>query len=95
MGLAPDGPVATPQRELRPWHLWPENLPTWQLWSRLQTQWRRGGDAGRITGLDYGGVWAVLHGLRVRHPREVFEHLQAMERAVLKVVAARHAATDT
>jgi hypothetical protein len=40
--------------------------------------------AGQRTGLDYAAVWATLDGLRVRKPREVFEHVQLMERAALQ-----------
>lgn len=88
VGLRPDGDVA-PRIEAAPWYLWPCNLPTWHLWLRLQTQWRQAGMAGQPAGLDYAAVWAVLQGLRVRKPREVFEHLQGMERAALTAWAER------
>lgn len=68
-----------------PWYLWPCNVPTWNLWSRVQTQWRVG--MAGATGLDYAGVWAVLHNSRLR-PRQArlhFERIQSMERAALKV----------
>ena len=82
VGVAADG-VAVGRPPAEPWHLWPCNVRTWGLWMRLQTQWRTGGMGGQPTGLDYAAVWATLERLGVRRRREVFEHLQAMERAAL------------
>ena len=64
--------------------LWPDNLSTWALWHRLQTQWRVG-MAGR-TGLDYTGVLAYLRDVARIKGRDLpgtFARLQAMERAAL------------
>ena len=64
--------------------LWPENLPTFNLWQAVQTQWRSGG-MGPPTGLDYGGVQAcmALRGVRKKDQAELFAGLQAMEQATL------------
>lgn len=64
--------------------LWPENLPTFNLWQAVQTQWRSGG-MGPPTGLDYGGVQAcmALRGVRKKEQAELFSGLQAMEQATL------------
>lgn len=66
-------------------YLWPENLLAWNLWHRLQTQWRVG-MAGR-EGLDYAGVSTYLRDVARIKPRKfpgLFFELQVMERAALK-----------
>lgn len=71
----------------KPFHLWVENWPVWQLWRDCETQWRPpGGMGGHSPGLDYGGV-DVLIRQRVRKPKrkEVFWLIQAMEDATLEV----------
>ncbi len=64
-------------------HLWPENVPTFNLWLSVQTQWVIGMN-GR-TGLDYSGVEVCmrLHQVRKKEQREIFVGLQAMEQASL------------
>lgn len=76
MGAADDGE--------RIEYLWPDNLPAWQAWQGVQTQWRTG--MGGATGLDYAGVhaWLQLHAPRQQR-RELFEGIQAAERATLEV----------
>jgi len=90
MGLRPEGELRAAPAD-PPWHLWPCNARTWQLWCGLQTQWRRVGLDGAAIGLDYAAVWSVLDHSTVppRRRRETFEHLQAMERAALEVFAER------
>lgn len=69
-------------------YLWPCNLRTFYLWQCLRTQWRIG-VAGR-TGLDYAAVIAYLRDVACVKPKvlpELFASLQAMECAVLEVVA--------
>lgn len=71
-------------------YLWPCNVPTFNLWQRLQTQWRVGGMGG-CTGLDYAGVNACMDLLRIK-PKgrsELFSGLQAMEFAALQVWAVK------
>lgn len=43
---------------MRTLYLWPCNVPAWQAWQAVRTQWRVG--AGGATGLDYAGVRAEL-----------------------------------
>lgn len=64
-------------------YLWPENVPTFNLWLAVQTQWHAGMN-GR-TGLDYAGVDVCmrLHQVRKKEQREMFVGLQAMEQAAL------------
>lgn len=66
-------------------YLWPQNIPAWNLWMRVQTQWHCAGMDGRRTGLDYAGVQACmgLAGIPRKLRAEVFALLQAMEGAAL------------
>lgn len=68
-------------------YLWPENVRTYNVWFRIQTQWRVGGMGDR-TGLDYSAVEKYLHKVeRIRPGRqrnEVWAGLQAMEAAALQ-----------
>lgn len=68
-------------------YLWPCNLPTWLLWLRLQSQWRRGA-MGERTGLDYASVLAYLRDIapsKTKERQAQFAGLQAMEFAALRV----------
>lgn len=68
--------------------LWPCNVPAWQAWCALQTQWRTG--MGGATGLDYVAVIQYLRAvarLRGDALAEAFEILQGAERAVLELWA--------
>ncbi len=64
-------------------HLRPDCLPAFGLWTAVQTQWRHG-FAGP-TGLDYAGVRASPAYRRIppQDRAEVFEDLCVMERAWL------------
>lgn len=71
--------------------VWQDNADTVDMFMSLQTQWRVGPMGGYL-GLDYAGVAAAL-GAVVRAParrRDMFLNLQAMERAALPVLNARH-----
>lgn len=83
--LAAVGLVATEPLELDDeFALWPENLPVFNFWQAVQTQWRTGGMGG-ATGLDYSGVQAcmVFRGIRKKDQAALFAGLQVMERAAL------------
>lgn len=70
--------------------VFPENVETVEMFLSLQTQWRTG-PMGGCLGLEYPGVKAALD-LRVRSRRrraELFDALQAMERAALLVLNAK------
>lgn len=61
-------------------------MATFNLWQRLQTQWREGSMAGR-SGLDYGAVAAYLRDVLLIKPKaraELFAGIQAMELAALQ-----------
>jgi len=70
--------------------LWPENVPIWNAWHALQTQWRVHAMDGTRLGLDYASVTAWLqaqgwrHGRR-RSLRHALACLGAMESAVLPI----------
>lgn len=83
--LAAVGLVATaPVERDEVFALWPENVPTFNFWQAVQTQWSAAG-TGYPTGLDYAGVAACmdLHGIRKAARAELFVGLQVMEQATL------------
>jgi hypothetical protein len=84
----PDAPDVAPSEVF---YLWPENVEPWSLWHGVQTQWRIG--ISGATGLDYQGVSAYLDrlGLEPQEHREMFDLLQACERATLDVWAEQRA----
>lgn len=69
-------------------YLWPCNLRTFNVWQKVQTQWRVA--MGGREGLDYGGVdryLASVPGFRPKARAELWAGLRAMERAALEVWA--------
>lgn len=67
--------------------LWPCNLPTFNAWQRLQTQWTHDA-SGKPTGLPNERVMPFLERVLRLKPKpfaEMFEALQAMELAALEV----------
>lgn len=84
MALAAFGLVAI--RQVEPpetLYLWPENVPTWNLFQALSTQWVPG--MSGAVGLNYQSVNIVMaHWCIPRRDRQrVFSEIQAMERATL------------
>lgn len=63
--------------------LWPEHVPVFVLWQRLQTQWRVA--PWGPTGLDYAGVHATLQmqGIPRKQHADLLHEIQLMERATL------------
>lgn len=67
-------------------YLWPCNLPTFNVWQRVQTQWAYDA-SGQRTGLRYQDVMAFMDRLRLVKPKDFdacFAGLQAMEFAALQ-----------
>lgn len=64
--------------------VWPDNWPTVQAWLRCQTQWRA--IPGGAIGLDYVAVEMVLSRMGLLDDEPVFDGLQVMETAALRVI---------
>ena len=64
--------------------LWPENEPSFTLFTKIQTQWRTG--MSGATGLDYHGVGAAVQMMGKAMTPELFSDIQLMERAALKAM---------
>lgn len=64
-------------------YLWPDNVPSWNLFQAMSTQWMVG--MAGATGLSYPGVEVVMRKARVKRCDEerVFHEIQCMERATL------------
>lgn len=71
-------------------YLWPCNVPAWDVWTELQTQWRTG--VAGATGLDYAAVRALLDELGYvpgDERRHLFDCIRAAESEVLSAMAQR------
>ena len=70
-------------------YLWPCNVPAWEVWLSVQTQWRIG--MGGREGLDYASVGYYMRQiLRIRVGRrwaDIWSGLQAMERSAMNAWA--------
>lgn len=64
-------------------YLWPENVPSWNLFQAMSTQWMVG--MAGATGLSYPGVEVVMRKFRVKRCDEerIFHEIQCMELATL------------
>jgi hypothetical protein len=99
-GIVPDRPLDEIEPVLEV-YLWPQNVQAWDLFMRVQTQWKvrveaAGGGMGyriesRRTGLDYEGVEIVMRRMRIppRRRDERFCDVQVMEFAALEEWAKR------
>ncbi|MFZ4498752.1 MAG: DUF1799 domain-containing protein [Burkholderiales bacterium] len=87
--LAAFGLVLEEAPEDREFHLWTENVPVWNLWQAVQTQWRIGMNGP--TGLDYAGIEALMRMRNVSRAErpELIEGLQVMEVVALEEFAAK------
>lgn len=88
--LAAFGLVAIRAAEkFEPLYLWPENLPSWELFRAVSTQWVVG--PGGPIGLNYQGVDVVMRKRRIKRADEarLFSDIQAMERATLNAWSER------
>jgi hypothetical protein len=66
--------------------IWPENLPVFELWTRVFTQWRRDPE-GRLVGLDYAAVVALggLHWSR-KQLAEIMDDLRVIELEFMRLL---------
>ena len=69
--------------------IWPENRETWNLFTRLSTQWRTG--MAGATGLDYNAAYPLLERMAVDKMDwwHLFDGLQACESEALAIFAER------
>ncbi|WP_372502396.1 DUF1799 domain-containing protein [Tistrella mobilis] len=78
--------LRAPQRQVT---LWAVNVPAWTLWTRVQTQWRRAGMTGAITGLDYSAVARVADVLGTPLTPDLLEDIAACEAVALDIARRR------
>lgn len=71
-------------------HLLPENEAVWELWLRVQTQWRIDAE-GYPTGLDYASVAARMGRIAPRRRARLFDDIHAMELVTLEEASERRA----
>lgn len=64
--------------------VWQDNWPAFSFFESLNTQFRWGVMGGCL-GLDYPAVEAAMRMRRIKNRPEMFEAVQAMERAALDV----------
>jgi hypothetical protein len=64
--------------------VWPENLEIISMFFRVSTQWRT--SMAGATGLDYGVLFQLFDLYAIKNRREVFEGIQAMEGAILRLM---------
>ncbi|WP_349743930.1 DUF1799 domain-containing protein [Roseateles cavernae] len=66
--------------------VWPENWPTFKVFSRLETQWRIA--PGGVIGLDYGALYPLIdrEGLDTAGWDRMFDDIRAMEQAALEEI---------
>ncbi|WP_372072426.1 DUF1799 domain-containing protein [Tistrella mobilis] len=69
--------------------LWAVNLPAWAIWGRVQTQWRRAGMTGAITGLDYTAVARVADVLGTPLTPSLLDDIAACEAVALDIARRR------
>ena len=69
--------------------IWPENLPAYEAFNAMATQWRVG--MGGATGLDYGAIPVVLRlqGVPRADWPALFADLRTMESAALQAMSAQ------
>ncbi len=68
-----------------PVEVWPDNMPSVEVFIDLMTQWRRAGMAGVRSGLDYAVLPAVfaIRGIPKKQQPTIFDDIRVMENAVL------------
>lgn len=68
--------------------VWPENQPSYVLFSQLQTQWRTGGMGG-ATGLDYNTLFHKMDRMRLESDEyeDLEDDIRTMEFAALAAMS--------
>lgn len=89
--LAAFGLVAVRTSEqMEPLYLWPVNVPSWNLFRGVSTQWVVS-PGGGVIGMNYPGVEVVMRkwGIKRKDELRFFCDLQVMERATLRAWSER------
>lgn len=70
-----------------PVEVWPDNMPSVQVFLDLATQWSRAGMAGVRCGLNYAAIPPVfsIRGIPKKHWPGIFDDIRVMEDAVLSM----------
>jgi len=88
---APDDVVgnikATQARHDEAFYILPENWDVILVWMQMQTQWRRAGATGLMTGLDYCVLDIVTKALSIDLDAVLLNKLQRMEFAAMEELA--------
>ena len=71
-------------RKNQDFEVWPENWPAVEMFLRCQTQWRT--TMAGVCGLDYAAVQWLFRLYEVKDQLAVFESLQVMEAAAVKIL---------
>jgi hypothetical protein len=82
-GLVPEAGEVEAVLEKELFYLWPENLPVFNFWLTIQSQWFW--SEGQRTGLNHAGVEVNLKyaGLKRKQRAEYFQMIRVMEMACL------------
>lgn len=59
-----------------------DNLPAWELWATVQTQWRT--DMGQLVGLDYNALYLVAESLNIRMTPGNLQRIKSLETAQIQ-----------
>lgn len=68
--------------------VWPDNWQAFTLFSKMGTQWRRAGQGGHVTGLDYAAVNAVfdIHQIKRKERARLLDQIGVMELEAIVVI---------
>ncbi len=70
-----------------PYEVWPENMPSINLFSAISTQWRTGGMGG-ATGIDYNVLFARMDRMKLSDQdyEWLFDDIRAIESEALSII---------
>lgn len=79
------------QQQSEEFSLWPENWPVFEMFLRLQTQWRVSAGMGGASfiGLDYGAARWLFELHQVKDPVAMLDDLAVIEGAALSALNKR------
>jgi len=71
-------------KKVEDFEVWPDNWPAVEMFLRCQTQWRT--TMSGVFGFDYSAVEWLFRLYEVKDQAAVFEDLQVMEAAAVKIL---------